>query len=278
MNCRFCDKYCYKLDQPTIEKIKIKIANTMPFQMNIAENLKNCKELNHEFLLTIEKKSHLEGVLILITIDNQSYTLMLINDIFYNIKLKLHNDLYSGTIFVGKLTQKHNRCVYFIDDIIYYCNIYYQSETLKKRLKIIYNIIKNKYKYDSHKAPFDVQLTGYFLYNHLPLIKKKCRILFKNDNSLYFLDYNLCDSGSSGNLGNLGNLGNSVQKLKIFKTKHVDVYKINNNDENNHYILAVTSIEISKKLNKLFDNVECSKHLELICEYNIYFNKWMITQ
>ena len=108
-------------------------------------------------------------------------------------------------------------------------------------------------------------MTGYFLYNHIDLIKNNCTLIFKSDTKEYMCQY-LCVREEP-----IHKNGDTMH-LYVRKTPKKDVYNLYNVDGSKVGVLGVTSMLMSHQLMSLFKKIE---KLRMVCQYNAYFNAWI---
>ena len=91
----------------------------------------------------------------------------------YSLKFRFDSILYNGTIFEGILTLNNKHCwIYFITDIYCMSGNIINNLPFSKRLNLISEILKTKYKYDDFMNVCHIQIQSFFLYHHLEMIKK----------------------------------------------------------------------------------------------------------
>lgn len=251
------------LHKLALHELQKKYFETAYHSFDLIDNFDN---LDANFLITIKKNNSISCVLFLFIHDNIRYNLLLYNDTLYMINIKFANNIYDTTVFVGYLYKRKNKYVYAIEDIVTYCNKIMAYDDLIHRLRKINNIIKNELKNDSKSNTCEIELVGYFLYNHFPFIKTSCFLKFKAYSIIYHYHYIIEKEHQITK-----KIDNKL--LDIYKTNITDVYKIGNNHKNNHKILTVTSTEMSNKLRDMFKS---RVHNEILCEYDLFFHNWKI--
>ncbi len=258
----FCDNFHYKLDEHVKKQIENKLqtdfycTHEKPVDLNLSKLNANC-------LITIDKKNKINAILFLIIINNNKYSIFIINNVLYNVKLKFENELYNGTLFEGHLVYK-NRWFYFITDVKYYIAQNVRANSLIWRVQTIYRSLKKR-KIEKNTEPCDIQINSFFLYNHVKLIKKNCTLIFKSHLSEFSFEF-IVEKKPFFSISD-------IVLFDVHKTPKKDVYKLYNNVFIG--VLTVTSMEMSNKLRNMFAVAET---LLLKCKYNKYFKNWILSE
>ena len=258
------------MDNDVLENQKNSAANVVQNQNNSSDNdvLENQNNSaanvvkNHKYLLRIQKKHCIPAYLFLTTLENQLYSVFMVDGQLYSVKLRFHKSLYKGTVLSGEFAKKH-RWIFFVNNIHYHMGNCVELYRLTARIKMIAELIKHKFKYDMFISCCDIVLNSYFLINHIPLIQRNCGVYCVPDdaNEPIILYYYRQPTDSQNTPHN-----GTVQPLEITKTDQIDVY------EHPHGILTVTSQAMSDKLMKLFRNKTCCN---IECRYDAFFNNWV---
>lgn len=249
-----------------------KLTNITPWEaFNINKNKKKETNLNNiskeknKYLITIKKKNLLPTFMFITELNNQSKSIIITeNKDIYAINVSFSSNNYNNTLFEGFLVQNDISLFYYIDDIIYFQNKV-PVVNLINRINLICSIIKNKIK--NNNKHYIILHTGYFTYEHIPLIKKDCILLIKSikENQTYYINYKIEKKYNYFN--------GQIKKFKISKTDIIDVYTINDIKTNKKQgILSVIGLDTSKKMFNIF---KIKKHSILKCKYSSYFKSWI---
>ena len=280
----------YKISKILLNECRQIFFEKFKFYLPEPVNLKKYHSfLNEKYLLRIKKKNTILIILFLIKINQKNYNICIINKKFYFIHLLFDDKIYvNGTVFIGDLIEQNNNWFFFINDLIYLNgNILLKKKKFSKRLILCHDILRNKYKIKDKKnlnanfLTFYIKLTGYFLFNHFDLIKKNT-VLFKSENDVIDFYYNHDDdfsyngggSNSNNNKKHLKIINNQEKLFMVKKTQQTDVYllyEINSHEEFD--ILGIFSKKQSNYLKHIFKKVNTQT---LLCQYNNFFNCWIL--
>jgi hypothetical protein len=263
--------------EPINQEIKSIINNKLStqFPMNTITHIPLTNvttQLDHTFLVSIEKENKTQVILLLITIKNKKYNILIVkdNNTMFSVFLKFNHVLYTGTIFEGDLIY-NNRWIFYVTDIYYYLSKFTLNLSFKNRLQIISNCVKNDLKFDMLVSFCDVHLSSFFLFNHIPLISKSCKLLFQSDTTNKKFYYHFEKKNDKKQY--CGST-NEIKTFTVYSTTEIDVYKIFDNKNVSFGILAVTSQAMSDHLSQQFKDTQQQQNIK--CKYNNYFNAWMI--
>ena len=264
---------CNKKTTEIVGKLKQNIFGILnqhfKFDTNDYTLLKQPKLLNEKYLVSMETQNSHKFMLILITIKNKKYTLLLTGETIYSVSFRFSDELYNGTIFNGEITKNEKDCwIFYINDIFYHKGQYIQGLQLQKKLSLINDILKNDYVFDDVLNTCHIQIKSFFLLNHLNFIKKSAKLLFVPDYSNmphYFLNIDV----------EIKEPENPVNQIKQFitrKTDTIDVYKLYDIETKIFMNIAC----ISKMDTSLFMKEQFKNNREQILQYkyNTYFNAW----
>jgi hypothetical protein len=154
---------------------------------------------------------------------------------------------------------------------LYYKGSYLQEEKFSKKLKIISNILKDEYVYDSFFNVCHIQLKSYFLFNHLYFIKSNCNIIFipEYSNDKYYQTLIKFPIDEKKNIRD-----NDIREFWIRKTEMVDIYNLYNMNKEFYNIACVPSLKLSLYLKKIVKNDD----IKMKCRYNKFFESWIPIQ
>ena len=278
---KFCNKKASTIDN----NILLDVCKQLKFKYNFHFNKATYESLNrtnisniieNPYLVSFDIKGH-DFILFLTTVRGKKYCLFIEkkteNDIkIYSVKFRFDSDLYDGTIFEGKLTMNNKECWIFLINNIY-CergNIL-TNQTFSQRLNRISTILKTKYKYDDFMNVCHIQITSFFLYHHVEMIKKdsKKKLLFtpeyRNQTTYrYYLDESVKE---------VKNVNKSDMVFEIRKTDLPDVYELwyyKNNKMVKNSIATISTMKTSLFVRKLFENNK--KSIYVLCKYRDTFN------
>lgn len=230
--------------------------------------LKNINNLNERFLISIELENSYKCIICLVTCKNKKYSLLLCNNKIYTISMRFDDDLYKGTILSGEIVKNTKNCwIFYMDDIFYYKNQYYQQQNLSKKIMTMNDILKNDYIYDDILNNFHIQIKTFFIFNHLNFIKKSCRLFFISDNSptKFYLDVKVEQKIKPEYQD-----GETKQFLTK-KTEKIDVYKLYDNNNQFINVACISKLKYSLFMKNLFKNKDEQK---ILYKYNGYFKSW----
>ena len=226
----------------------------------------NSLHLEEPHLVTVETNG-IPFSLYLISVKGKKYCIMYDEKLkqCISVKFRFDSELYKGTVFKGDLRKnQHNQWFFYIHDISYLkgeiC-----MKPLSERLCLIYDILKNQYKWDEYMNVCQIKIRSYFLYEHLEKVEK--------DNIVYFYP----DKGNKVYKWSREELNKTKQNKKnniilatLYKTDKPDVYEVYYENELLGNAL-VRSLKLSKELFHLFKKKE---KYEIQCQYNQKFQKW----
>lgn len=271
----FCNKKSIILNNDIKNIIHNQLLHNYQYEQVNIEKLTNINNITSNYLLTIEKQNKYDFLLFLTTIKNNKYSVFIVNYnnqlYFYSVKFRFNHDLYTGTLFKGELAKNDKNCwIYFISNIIYYKNKYVYNTKLSNKIKIIANILKNEYLFDDYMNACHLQIKSYFLFNHIPFIKKNCRLILIpehiNDKQ-YFFDIKF------PTIKPIVYQNNEQKKFKIKKTNVIDVYELYNIKTNIFdSIICISKLSTSIFLKKKFENINS---FIIDVKYSTYFKSWI---
>jgi len=222
-------------------------------------------KLKKGYYITIIKKNAIKCHMFFTTNDNQC-TIITHNKEVYEIPSN-GKKYMNGTIFEGSMVRKNGYVYYYINDVIYY-NEQFMIESkplIIDRIEEICSIIKNKVKY--MQLPFTAVHTGYFTYEHIPLIKKNCVLLFKpyTNYTCYQMKHTVKKQPKYKD--------GQICLFDVVKTSKLDVYEIINiTTQRKDGILSIIGLDISRKMKSIFMN---KRIVRLKCMFSQYFNSWI---
>jgi hypothetical protein len=270
----FCEKKSIKL--------KINELNELENQMNKyylsnkinIYKLNQIQEINSKYLLTIKKQNILKFKLLLTTMFNKHYCIFIFEQnnqsYYFNIKFRFNEVLFCGTLFDGEMVKNEKGCwVYYISDLLYYKEKYLHEQKFSYKLKVLYNILKDEYTYDSFFNVCHIQIKSYFLFNHLHFITDDCDIQFIPEYS----NQKTFETSIKFNKDNIKVfVENQIKHFTIQKTNTPEVYNLL--DSNNQFdsIACINSLKISLFIRKLLLN---EKSVQIKCKYNTFFKSWI---
>lgn len=260
----FCGKKILHLHPRIESRIRAQLQTIYYVEPDVQIPL-NREVLDESYLVTIQKNKSFYGGLFLIDIDHVVYHIFIFNFQLYPVQLEFANEtLYKGTMFVGDLVHKQNRWTFFINDIVFH-----EGNTvhlnLAKRLLLIYKTLKQDFRHDPLTSICDIHLSPYFVYNHIPLLKHPCTIMFVPDvprNSKPKMWFSLKHPKATHS-----NAHGDRKTFTVNQTDIVDVYTIHELSCN----LCVASMDESKFLKHKFKSDPTQK---LLCQFDSYFDKW----
>lgn len=228
-------------------------------------DLKNTDVLEEPHLVTLETNG-IPFTLYLITIKGKKYCIMYDEKLKQSItvKFRFNAELYKGTVMKGDLRKNNNNQWFlYIHDITYY-----QGEICMKpfsqRLTLIYDILKNQYKWDEYMNICQIKIRSYFLYEHLEKVNNEVVYFYpEKGNKVYKWIQN-------SNIKTIQKNKESTIIAELHKTDKPDVYDIYYEDECLG-IALIRSLKLSKDLFHLFKNKE---KYNVECKFNEKFQKW----
>ena len=230
-----------------------------------------------DYLVTIEKPNRIDAMLYLTKADNKMIAVFYVCGTIYQVKFRFDASLYDETIFTGYLHENNNhKWIFYVTDILFKGNsALCQSTEFIGRLKIISDILRNQYKTDCYLSVCDLKIAGYFIYNHIPLIKKNCSIILQsNRNPSKRLRVHLSVHQKTTK-------ANQLKYWMVTKTNIKDVYHLYETLQDakdakmQHMgVLTVSSNDMSKYLENLFIN---TNHQLLKCYFDVFFQNWVIS-
>lgn len=248
------------------QKIQIVIRNFLSLQTNNSSSrLYTCEQIHERFLIRKQKDNGNAGYLFLITVFRKKYNIFFFRDHFYAVNLKFDDCLYKGTAFQGDLVTRGKKWVFYVNDLLLHENTPVTTNIpLFERLSLCTKILKTQFKYVPSMSPCMIQLTGYFLFHHIPLITKNCTLVFCDDlqklHYHYFIASKQTKNGTKKHF--YVRAGNIIDVYFLFENQD-DAYPID--------VLAITSNFDSLKAKELF---KTPKYVQ--CVYQTYFNSWTL--
>lgn len=289
--------FCDKNSQNIIENSDKDMILSKMKKHHIDINYKSAIILNSKLLKNITYHQHLLSTKTIGT--NYFLFLTKINDVNYcfyidrkvkqgynypriiSIKYRFADELFNDTLFDGEIIRDNNNLWHFlISDLILYkgeklnCNI-------TSRYKTLYNIFEKFYSSDQYLEICPIKIKKLFKYDQwdtlvndfIPNLNYNIRGLYFNTlnpkctNYLYIFPRNQTFKKT---------IVDNDQKIvfEVMKTENPDIYNIfcmNKNQKFNYGLAHISSIILSKKLRKIFNN---SNNLNMICKYSKKFGKW----
>lgn len=229
-------------------------------------DFKNSNVLSEPHLVTLETNG-IPFSLFLITIKGKKYCIMHDEKLNQSISVKFRfsPELYKGTVFRGDLRKnEHGQWFYYIHDISYYLGDICMKP-LSQRLILIYDILKNQYKWDEYMNVCQIKIRSYFLYEHIEKVTDDQIIYFypENGNKVYKWIKNSTNKTKQ-------NKKNNIILAELHKTDKPDVYQVYYEDECLGNAL-IRSLKLSKDLFHLFKDKE---KYNVECKFNDKFQKW----
>ncbi len=258
---QFCDKKAILLEK----NINLHHYSYQPRYKFVELTEDNIQVLKEPHLVTLETNG-IPFTLFLISIQGKKYCIFYDekNKIFLSVKFRFSSELYKGTIFKGDIRKNENNLWFFyIHDITYYQGEICMKQ-LSDRISLIYDILKNQYKWDEYMNVCQIKIRSYFLYEHLEKV---------NNDIVYFYP----DKGNkvykwvqNSKTAKIKNMNNEIILAELHKTDKPDVYQIYYDSE---YlgIALIRTLKLSRDLFKLFKNKE---KYNVECKFNEKFEKW----
>jgi hypothetical protein len=268
----FCSKIYYELPN-NVKMQLIQQIRTTGFKRRIFNTLNenNMKNINADFLIQIDIKNGMDFQLFFTTLNGKKYSIFIHehrnNLILYNVKFRVSDDLYNGTFFSGKIGKtKKGFWIYTMNDVCLYKGRYVQKYSLQDKLNMMYKFIREDYVFDEYINTCILQLASFCPLNHMNFIKKDCRLLFISNKNYdnYYSD--VCINKREEEEIKTESI------FKVVKTETSDVYTLYDGD-NYVGVLCVNSLECSKKLNEIFEDISEKK---MNCKYSEFFKSWTI--
>jgi len=228
-------------------------------------DLKNTNVLEEPHLVTLETNG-IPFTLYLVTIKGKKYCIMYDEKLkqSISIKFRFNPDLYKGTVFRGDLRKnEHNQWFFYIHDISYYMGDICMK-SLGQRLTLIYDILKNSYKWDEYMNVCQIKIRSYFLYEHLEKVGDQVVYFYpENGTNVYKWSRNTINKTTQSKK-------KDIIMAELHKTEKPDVYHIYHEEEMIGNAL-IRSLKLSKDLFHLFKGKE--KYI-VECKFNDRFQKW----
>lgn len=224
--------------------------------------------VDHTFLVTIDKPNKTKSRLFLTSINGKKYNALLVKDKMYSLKLQFSdNSLYKDTLFIGEIVKK-KQWAFYINDVATIAGEYVQNQELSRKLVQCNEILKKSYKHNPEESSCVMELTGYFLFNHISLIKKSCKLLFVpqySNKTAYYFNYFVEEKKVPQK--------NHLCSFVVRKTGRADVYELFCRDTGKFVdVLGVVGMKSSRELQRLFEN--CEEQV-IECKYSAYFKSYL---
>lgn len=229
------------------------------------QDLKSTSVLKEPHLVSMEPNG-IPFTLYLISIKGKKYCIMYDERTKQklSIKLRFNAELYQGTVFTGDLRKNTNhQWFYYIHDIRYYRGEICMN-TLSNRLVLIYDILKNQYKWDEYMNVCQIKIRSYFLYEHVEKIQNEIVYFYPDKGNIVYK----WSKQSNNALQKITTKQNMVAELH--KTTKPDVYLIMYDNECIGNAL-IRSLKLSKELFHFMKNKE---KCMVECKFNNRFQKW----
>ena len=255
---QFCDKKAFVMND-----IDLHYYSYQPRFKYI--DLKDSSILEEPHLVTLETNG-IPFTLYLITIKGKKYCIMYDEKLKQSlcVKFRFHSELYKGSVFKGDLRKnEHGQWFFYIHDITYYkgdvC-----MKTLSQKLTLIYDILKNFYKWDEYMNICQIRIRSFFLYEHLEKVRDEVVYFYPDKgNTIYKWSKN-------ENYQKKQNEKKSTILAEIHKTEKPDVYQVYYENEFLGNAL-LRGMKLSKDLFHLFKGRE---KYNIECKFNDRFQKW----
>ncbi len=258
---QFCDKKATFVDDIPLNYFSYQ--HRYKFIDLTSENL---TKLEEPHLVTMETNG-IPFSLYLITIKGKKYCIMYDEKLkqCISVKFRFNQELYKGTVFKGDLRKnEHNQWFFYIHDLTYYkgeiC-----MKSLSQRLRLIYDILKNQYKWDEYMNICQLKIRSYFLYEHLEKIEKNNLVYFYPEKGNKVYKWSSEQSNKTTQ-----HQKNKMILATLYKTQKPDVYEVYYEGELLGNAL-IRSLKLSKDLFHLFKKKE---KFDIECKYNEKFQKW----
>jgi len=210
---------------------------------------------------------------------NDLYTNNYNNIKVYSIKNRVSEELYKGTIFLGKLVITEDSTFFYIIDssVIMGNNLKHTTKKISNRNKLISSIIKNNFKFDDMSL-MKLKTPTYYEQDKLPKLYKKIQKSDIDVNGIMFV---------SEEVGTIYYFKTEIDTkysalLGIKKTAITDVYDIyarvysKHKDEESYKRIGIAGIPNSKVSLYCQQIVtDANKIYPFICWHSDKFNKWV---
>lgn len=259
---QFCDKKAVFIDNREIPLQNYSYQPRYKFINLMQDNIDALKEPH---LVTLETNG-IPFTLLLVTIKGKKYCIMYDekNKQCVSVKFRFAPELYKGTIFKGDLRKnQHNQWFFYIHDMTFYLGEICMK-SMSVRIQLIYDILKNQYKWDEYMNVCQIKIRSYFLYEHLEKVKNEIVYFYPDKgNKVYKWIQNSKQSKNK-------NIKNEVIIAELHKTDKPDVYQVYYDNE---YLgnALIRSLKLSRDLFQLFKN---HKKYNVQCKFNDKFQKW----
>lgn len=259
---QFCDKKAVFMDNVNLQHYSYQ-----PRYKFIELTKENLDSLSEPHLVTLETNG-IPFTLFLITIKGKKYCIMYDEKLkqCISVKFRFAPELYKGTVFKGDLRKnEHNQWFYYIHDMTYYIGEICMKP-FSERIRMIYDILKNQYKWDEYMNTCQIKIRSYFLYEHLEKVNDEIVYFYPDKgNKVYKWEQNIKQNTKK-------NKKNNIIIAELHKTDKPDVYQIHYEGENIGNAL-IRSLKLSKDLFHLFKKHNCQKY-NIECKFNDRFQKW----
>ena len=279
---RFCNKKASPLD----DNILRDFGKQLKFKFNYNFEQNEYKTLNKSNINDLSNSPHLVSfnitghsfILFLTMIKGKKYCLFIekkdnTNIKIYSLKFRFDSILYNGTIFEGILTLNNKHCwIYFITDIYCMSGNIINNLPFSKRLNLISEILKTKYKYDDFMNVCHIQIQSFFLYHHLEMIKKNSNkeLVFHPEYDSIKYIHHIKKMKSK-----YDNIVKNKTVFEIRKTHTPDVYELwylKNNKKVKNSIACISTMKTSKFVRKIFEDNKNDKTIHVLCRFQNSFN------
>lgn len=259
---QFCDKKAIFLEDINLQHFSFNHRHKF-----IDLTLDNIESLSEPHLVTLEANG-IPFTLFLITIKGKKFCIMYDEKLkkYISVKFRFSPELYKGTVFKGDLRKnEHGQWFYYIHDMTYHLGEICMKQ-FSTRIKTIYDILKNHYKWDEYMNICQIKIRSYFLYEHLEKVKDEIVYFYpEKGNKVYKWIPN-------GKQSVKKNKKDDIIIAELHKTDKPDVYQIYHQGELLGNAL-IRTLKLSKELFYLFRKHKCEKY-NVECKFNEKFQKW----
>lgn len=266
----FCEKKSISMYSHEIQEISNVKEQYFFYDKNDIVELDDIKNITSNYLLSFNVKNSIKCQLFLIKINNINYSIFIIDNKFYHVKFRFHEDLYNGTLFEGELIKNDKNCwVFYMSDLIYNAGSYVYNYPLKNRLNFIASILKNLYTYDLYFNCCHLQLKSYFTFNHMYFLEEDCELLFNPEfSNMKIYKKKIIFPKTEKSLLKDG----EIRLFTIKKTEKVERYDLYNDSGEYDSFACVNSLKLSLFLKEIFKNKDSYK---IKCKYSTFFKSWI---
>ena len=291
----FCKKHGMNVNENKDKIIDILNKYDLSIKKNRAAvlNDRSLKFLNNPHLVSV-KTTGTNYFLLLTKINNINHAFFIDRKIKQGythpriilVKYGFADEVFEDTVLDGELVKNvDNDWVFLISDMPVYCGKK-TEKLITKKLSLINDMLKNKYRPDDFIDICPLQIKKYFSYKDfakmltifIPNLGYNVRGLYfdtlnpKHSNQLFIFPREQ-SKPQKPKVYNESNIRNFI----IRKTMHSEIYDLYDFDDNKDLVKVdtarVPSLKVSKKIKKLFH--ECSEeNVEIKCRLNNKFNKW----